>query len=78
MLIDPYVTDKVRQLEAERARYDAPQPQPVLLVSPLARAAGRLLRRMGDGLESWATSRVSPQQAAGASLRSREERCEGC
>lgn len=56
MLIDPYVSDKLRELEAELARRRSgpqnPAPRPV--VGALAGAAGRALRRMGEGLESWA------------------------
>ena len=77
MLIDLYVVNKVRELEAERAQRASQRPQPVPIMGPLARVTGRALRRIGEGLESWATP-IIPGQAAAASLRSREEGCEGC
>jgi len=70
MLIDPYVSEKLRELEAERAHRASPRPAPTPMLGPLARAAGRALRRMGEGLESWANPAI-PGQA-------REEGCEGC
>ena len=84
MLIDPYVTDKVRELEAERARRAPPRPQPAPVVGPLARVAGRALRRIGEGLESWAAPPVpesdaawlrAARQTANSTSRSREEGC---
>jgi hypothetical protein len=78
VLIDPYVSEKLRELEAERARRASLGPQPTPVLGPLARAAGRALRRMGEGLESWANPTIPGQAAAAAPLRSREEGCEGC
>ena len=79
MLIDPYVTDKLRQLDADLARRVPPSDgkSPTFALSPVVRMAGRVLRRMGEGLESWATPAI-PGQSAAARLRSREEGCEGC
>ena len=57
MLIDPYVSDKLRELDAELARRRAASfagRAPTLALNPVVRAAGRVLRRMGEGLESWA------------------------
>ena len=55
MWTDLYVSEKLRQLEKERALATPSRPPSrESLLSPLARAAGRALRRMGDGLESWA------------------------
>ncbi len=66
MLIDPYVSDKLRELEAELARRRSgpqnPAPRPV--VGALAGAAGRALRRMGEGLESWANPSAQEGEAA--------------
>ena len=79
MLIDPYVTDKLRELDADLARRGSfpVGGSPALVFSPVIRTAGRVLRRMGEGLESWATPAI-PGQSAAAGLRSREEGCEGC
>ena len=64
MLMHPYVSEKLRELEAERARRAPPRlpstPKPVL--GPLARTAGRALRRMGEGLESWATPAIPSRE----------------
>ena len=79
MLIDPYVTEKLRELDSDLARH-APLSDgrsPAFALSPAVRMAGRILRRMGEGLESWATP-VIPGQSAAARLTSREEGCEGC
>jgi hypothetical protein len=77
-MMDPYVSDKLREIEAELTRRAAPfagrAPTPVL--GPLARIAGRALRRVGERLESWSTP-VIPGQVA-APLGSQEESCEGC
>ena len=86
MLIDPYVTEKLRELDAELARRASPlpvrAPRPVL--GRLARAAGRALRQMGEGLESWANPTVpegdvarllAERQTAGSAFRSTEKGC---
>jgi hypothetical protein len=86
VLIDPYVSDKLRELEAELARRTAPfageAPSPVL--GPLARTAGRVLRRMGERLESWSTSAIPESNGArpgaagrttGSTFKAREEGC---
>jgi len=85
VLIDPYVTEKLRELDAELARRAPPFPGRALTpaLGPLARAAGRVLRRMGEGLESWANPtvpesdgarRLAAGQAA-SPFRSTEEGC---
>jgi hypothetical protein len=84
VLIDPYVTEKLRELDIELTRRAPPRPAPTPLLSPLARAAGRALRWMGEGLESW-SSPVIPEsngarpaaarQAPGSTFRSTEEGC---
>ena len=61
MWMHQYVSEKLRELEREQVELArrrlpprAPRPRPVLF-APLARAAGRGLRRLGEGLESWST-----------------------
>ena len=86
MLIDPYVSDKLRELDAELARRTAPFAgrAPTFALSPVVRVAGRVLRRLGEGLESWAaptsaesdgTRLLAAGQTAGSSFRSTEEGC---
>jgi len=84
VLIDPYVSDKLRELDAELARRAPPRPAPASMLGPLARAAGRALRRIGEGLESWATPAIpegdatrllSVGQTARSTFRSTEEGC---
>ena len=64
MLIDPYVAEKLRKLDIELTRRAPPRPAPSPVLGPLARAAGRALRRMGEGLESWANPAVPESDAA--------------
>lgn len=59
---DEYVTEKLRELEAQR-----PHTQPQHSTSerrrplrPLARFTGRTLRRLGESLELWATPSAGP------------------
>ena len=65
--------------EVELARRALPSAgkSPTFGLSPVVRMAGRVLRHMGEGLESWAAPAI-PGQSAAAGLRSREEGCEGC
>jgi hypothetical protein len=55
-----YVQEKLREIEQLNSkRHEAPveqrgRPKPV--VGPVALRAGRVLRRFGEGLESWAAS----------------------
>ncbi len=55
-----YVSEKLRELDEERARREAgrtaPKRRPVLL-GPAARRTGRALRWLGEGLEAWGTAR---------------------
>jgi hypothetical protein len=55
---DIYVSDKLRELEGERARRAAEMPPPDKkpVLGPLARRAGRALKRIGEGLEAWGTT----------------------
>ena len=69
MLIDPYVTEKLRELDIELTRRAPPRPAPSPVLGPLARAAGRVLRRMGEGLESWANPTVPESDGAPAAGR---------
>ena len=58
-----YVWEKLRELEPEDlARHNTPpKPQTDPMTARVMRMMGRLLCRMGEGLESWAT----PSQAEG-------------
>ena len=62
-----YVSEKLRELEEERARRapetSSPNSRPVLL-GPAARRTGRALRRIGEGLEAWGTSRPAGETNA--------------
>ena len=55
---DYYVREKLRELEREQLAHLSLQspasPRPLPVIGALARGAGRLLRRTGEGLESWA------------------------
>ena len=64
MLIDPYVTEKLRELDIDLARRAPPRPAPSPVLGPLARAAGRALRRVGEGLESWSNPTAPESDAA--------------
>lgn len=84
MLMHPYVSEKLRELEAELARSAPAGPAPIPVLSLLARAAGRALRRMGEGLESWASPAfpegdtaplLAARQTPGSPFRSTEEGC---
>ncbi|HEU4759352.1 MAG TPA: hypothetical protein VFT91_05145 [Dehalococcoidia bacterium] len=57
MYTHPYVHEKLRELEAELASraLRQHQPSPHITLRPLVRGAGRTLRWLGEGLESWAT-----------------------
>jgi hypothetical protein len=56
---DYYVREKLREFESEQLtrlalRAEGPHPRQTPMIGPFVRGAGRLLRRMGEGLESWA------------------------
>ncbi len=62
-----YISEKLKEAEASRrGRTPAPPPDEPpgrprrRVLGPVARAAGRRVRRIGEALESWAT----PQTAA--------------
>jgi hypothetical protein len=86
VLIDPYVTEKLRELDADLARRAPPFDGKSLTfaLSPVVRMAGRVLRRMGEGLESWAAPAIpgsdggrpmAARQTPGSPFRSTEEGC---
>jgi hypothetical protein len=56
MWYELYTNEKLRELEAERRARAGRRPQAPErpLGAPLLRRAGRTLRRLGEGLESWA------------------------
>jgi hypothetical protein len=54
-----YAIEKTKQLESEllnnkRLPPEPPKPRRRAVFGPLAAGAGRTLRRLGEGLESWA------------------------
>ena len=55
-----YAIEKVKQLESElnakkqQLPLDSEKPRRKPIFGPLAAGAGRTLRRVGEGLESWA------------------------
>ena len=62
-----YAIEKVRQLESERnAKRQLPpepeKPRRKPIFGPLAAGAGRTLRRVGEGLESWANPPVPERE----------------
>ena len=84
MLTDLYVREKLRELEAGRRVPPRPRSTSSPVLGPLARAAGRALRRMGEGLESWANPTGPESDAARlraarqtprSTFRSTEEGC---
>jgi hypothetical protein len=69
MQINPYVIDKLSELEvARRRRYgglaeETPGGRKRRVAGPLARASGRGLRRLGARLEAWGTPEARPNVA---------------
>ncbi len=62
-----YVSEKLRELEEERARREAGRPAPKrrpVLLGPAAQRTGRALRRLGEGLEAWGTARPARETNA--------------
>jgi hypothetical protein len=53
-----YVSEKLRELEDEAARRtpERPLPNRKPVLGPVARRAGRALRRIGEGLEAWGSA----------------------
>ena len=78
MLTDLYVREKLRELEADRRALPRLPSTPASVLGPIARAAGRAMRRMGEGLESWASPALPGSdgaQTTGSVFRPREEGC---
>ena len=53
-----YAHEKIRELESElkyRLHFEPPLPRRRPVVGGLAAGAGRILRRVGEGLESWSS-----------------------
>lgn len=80
MLMNEYVTEKLRELDDERLTQavlrhsgeavgggDSRGTKPV--IGPLIRVAGRTLRRAGEGLEGWASPRQPEGEARWARRR---------
>ena len=63
MWIAPYVAEKLRNIEEERRGRLPPRPpeRPRPLLRPLVRLTGRKLRRLGEGLELWATASLQAE-----------------
>jgi hypothetical protein len=62
-----YVSEKLRELEEERARRASERPSPKrrpVLLGPAAQRTGRALRRIGEGLEAWGTARPARETNA--------------
>jgi hypothetical protein len=57
MQMNPYVHDKTRELEreylAKRVLNERPANNRKPVLAPLATRTGRVLQRLGGGLESW-------------------------
>ena len=75
MWTHPYVHEKLRELEIELTSRTLrpPRPDSRLTVRPLVRGAGRTLRWLGEGLESWGTpSRAGEGEGVNVRRRHRE------
>jgi hypothetical protein len=78
VLMDPYVTQKLRELDADLARRTPSSRAPAPVLGPLALAAGKALRRVGERLESWANP-TAPESDGTRPVAARRERSEkGC
>ncbi len=75
MWTHPYVHEKLRELETELTRralrHAPPSPASRLTLRPLVRGAGRTLRWLGEGLESWGSP--SPERTSDHMERRRGE-----
>ena len=65
-----YAIEKVQQLESERNAKNQLPPEPERprrkpVFGPLAAGAGRTLRKVGEGLESWANPPLPEQGQQG-------------
>ncbi len=62
---DYYVREKLREFEQQQLTHlslQAPDSARAPVISPVVRGAGRLLRRLGEGLEAWAGHETEPMQ----------------
>jgi hypothetical protein len=61
-----YVSEKLRELEEDRERRAPVRPPPRRkpVVGPVARRAGRTLRRIGEGLEAWGSAPATRERDA--------------
>lgn len=63
---DIYVREKLHELEQQqlthRSLQAATAPRRAPVISPVVRGTGRLLRRLGEGLESWGGHEPEPMQ----------------
>jgi len=63
---DIYVAEKLRDLAADRGEraplHESAQPKAKPWLTPLVRLTGRSLRRLGEGLESWAATAHQEQR----------------
>ena len=61
---DYYVREKLRELEQQQLTRLSLQARPdsarAPVISPFVRGTGRLLRRIGEGLESWGGHEPEP------------------
>jgi hypothetical protein len=61
---DYYVREKLRELEREQltrlSLRATAGPHRAPVISPVVRGTGRLLRRLGEGLESWGGHESEP------------------
>lgn len=81
MLMNEYVTQKLREFEAEsqvrklvavsaEGESDGHPPHTRPVIGPALRIAGRTLRRMGSGLEHWADPPAREGERLGFERRS--------
>ena len=65
-----YVAEKLREIQMIQAAQRPPDGEPPRkakpVIGPVARRAGRALRRFGEGLESWGAPPPQPERQQGA------------
>lgn len=63
---DYYVREKLRELEQQQLTRLSLRATPAhgrpAVISPVVRGTGRILRRLGEGLESWGGHEPEPMQ----------------
>jgi hypothetical protein len=81
VIMNEYVTEKLRELESERLdrtlietsaehESEAHKPHTKPVIGPALRLAGRTLRRVGSGLEHWADPPASDGDRLGYERKS--------